>query len=130
MPYRPPLYGIKVGGFFFGAHRGVGVVRELSSILVWRNLGKLTASFSANFFSEFYLRSFRPCFSRASIIKAPRRNNEIGTSPAPRKNPKDPAKTGNFMGMRFACRKKSPKIPAAHKIGATISGPRIAGAKF
>ena len=33
------------------------------------------------------------------------------------------------MGMGFSSR-KSPKTPGAHKIGAAISGPRIAGGNF
>ena len=50
----------------------------------------------------------------------------------PQKKPKypTPTKTRNSMGMEvFSCRKNA-KIPGAHKIGAAISGPRIAGNKI
>ena len=40
-----------------------------------------------------------------------------------------PPKRKNFMGMGFLSRKNQ-KMPGAHKIGAAISGPRIAGGKF
>ena len=35
-------------------------------ILAWRILGKMPANVSANFFSKFVPRFFRPCFSRVS----------------------------------------------------------------
>ena len=53
--------------------------------------------------------------------------NKIGTSrPPPPKSP--PKKTRNFMGMELLLQKEQ-TIPGAHKIGAAISGPRIAGGR-
>ena len=53
--------------------------------------------------------------------------NKIGTSPPP---PKPPQKKGNFMEkMGFCCRKNA-FFPGVHKIGAPISGPRIADTNF
>ena len=40
-----------------------------------------------------------------------------------------PRKSGIYGHGGFSCR-KSHKIPGAHKIGAAMSGPRIAGEKF
>ena len=57
--------------------------------------------------------------------------NKISTStpPLPKKTRPPPPKTRNFMGMGF-CQQKEPKMPGAHKIGAAISGHRIAGRKI
>ena len=52
--------------------------------------------------------------------------NKIGTPPPP---PKTPAKKGEFYGHGFSCRKNA-FFPGVHKIGAPISGPRIADTNF
>ena len=49
--------------------------------------------------------------------------------PPPKKKPKyPPPKTRNFMDMAFSCRKSA--FFKAHKIGAAISGPRIADKNY
>ena len=77
------------------------------------------------------LENFR--FLVLSLVKKnPRAHrNKIGTPPTPNlKNPKyPPLKRGILWTWRFSCREKA-KIPGAHKIGAPISGPRIAGKTF
>ena len=47
--------------------------------------------------------------------------------PPPPKTP--PPKKGEFYGHRFPCRKNA-FFPGVHKIGAAISGPRIADTNF
>ena len=56
--------------------------------------------------------------------------NKIGTSPPP-PNPKypPPPKTRNFMDMAFPA-ERTQFFPGVHKIGAAISGPRIADTNF
>ena len=50
--------------------------------------------------------------------------------PPPPPNPKyPPPKTRNFMDMGFSCRTDA-FFPGVHKIGAAISGPRIADTNF
>ena len=52
--------------------------------------------------------------------------------PLPPKKPKispPPPKTRNFTDIAFSCRKNA-FFPGAHKIGAAISNPRIAGRNF
>ena len=44
-------------------------------------------------------------------------------------NPPPPPRGRNFMGMGVF-QQKEQKIPGAHKLGAAISGPRIAGGKI
>ena len=51
--------------------------------------------------------------------------NKIGTPPPP----KPPPKKEEFYGHRFSCRKNA-FFPGVHKIGAAISGPRIADTNF
>ena len=56
----------------------------------------------------------------------------VGSSKPPLpKNPKypPPLKRGILWAWRFSCRKNA-IFPGAHKIGATISGPRMAGQKI
>ena len=53
--------------------------------------------------------------------------NKIGTPPPPPPNPRP--KKGNFTDMVFPCRKNA-FFPGVHKIGAAISGPRIADTNF
>ena len=57
--------------------------------------------------------------------------NIIGTSPPPPSNPKSPPpQNEEFYGHGgFSCRKKA-FLPGVHKIGAAISGPRIADTNF
>ena len=58
--------------------------------------------------------------------------NKIGTSAPPFQKNHDPPpalKGGILWAWGFSSR-KSPKMPGAHKIGAAISGPRIAGGNF
>ena len=55
--------------------------------------------------------------------------NRIGTSTPPSKKAKNPPKGGILWAWGFSSRKNQ-KMPGAHKIGAAISGPRIAGANF
>ena len=66
------------------------------------------------------------------IILAPIKKNRhlIGTCPPPPppKRP-SPKKRGFLWAWRFSCRKRA-IFPGAHKIGAAISGPRIAGKNF
>ena len=53
--------------------------------------------------------------------------------PPQKKKPKyPPKKRGNLWAWRFSCRKKKKKtiFPGAHKVGAAISGPRVAGKTF
>ena len=59
--------------------------------------------------------------------KSPRHKNKIGTPPHPK--PKIPPKTRNFMDMEVSCGENA-EILGAHKIGAAISGPRIADKNF
>ena len=73
---------------------------------------------------------------RAAVIaillrKSPTYKNKIGTStPRPfQKKNQHPTKTRNFMGM-LVLQQKKPQMPGAHKIGAAISRPRIAGRKI
>ena len=64
--------------------------------------------------------------------KNPRaQKNKIGTSPPQNPKPKipPPKKTRNFMDMVFSCRTDA-FFPGVHKIGAAISGPRIADTNF
>ena len=76
-----------------------------------------------------------PLFVRYRVIivqKNPRvHKNKIGTSPPPPPaNPKyPPKKRGILWKWRFSCRKNA-EIEGAHKIGAAISGPRIAEKNF
>ena len=61
----------------------------------------------------------------SKIQKNPRAHkNKIGTPPPPKKKPK----TRNFMDMVFL--QKERIFPGVHKIGAAISGPRIADTNF
>ena len=55
--------------------------------------------------------------------------NKIGTSPPPPQKPKYPPPNEEFYGHGFSCRKNA-IFPRAHKIGAAISGPRIADTNF
>ena len=61
---------------------------------------------------------------------------KLAIPPPPLKKPTPPPpppKTRNFMGMGPATgvfQQKEPKMPGAHKIGAAVSGPRIAGGNF
>ena len=57
--------------------------------------------------------------------------NKIGTPPPPEKPqiPPPPLKRGILWTWRFSCRKNA-IFPGAHKIGAAISGPRIADKNF
>ena len=55
--------------------------------------------------------------------------SKIGTSTTPPPKNRNPPKTRNFMGMGVI-QQKERKIPDARKIGAAISGPRIAGGKI
>ena len=52
--------------------------------------------------------------------------NKIGTSTPLSKTATPPPQIKTFMGMGVFLQKE-PKMPSAHKIGAAISGPRIAG---
>ena len=62
-----------------------------------------------------------------SLQKNPRAHkNKIGTSPPPQKTPPQNAE---FYGHGFSCRKNA-FFPGVHKIGAAISGPRIADTNF
>ena len=54
-------------------------------------------------------------------------HNKIGTPPPQTENP--PPKTRILWTWRFSCR-KSAEILGVHKIGAAISGPRIADTNF
>ena len=66
--------------------------------------------------------------SLSTSQKNPRAHkNKIGTSPPNPKYP--PPKTRNFMDMVFSCRTDA-FFQASHKIGAAISGPRIADTNF
>ena len=61
-----------------------------------------------------------------TLQKNPRAHkNKIGTPPPP--NP--PPKKEEFYGHGFSCRKNA-LFPGVHKIGAAISGPRIADTNF
>ena len=61
------------------------------------------------------------------VQKNPRAHkNKIGTPPPP---PKPPPKKEEFYGHGFSCRKNA-FFPGVHKIGAAISGPRIADTNF
>ena len=60
-------------------------------------------------------------------IRAPHKN-KIGTPPPPPPKPPPPKKE-EFYGHRFSCRKNA-FFPGVHKIGAAISGPRIADTNF
>ena len=67
-----------------------------------------------------------------STQKDPRAHkNKIGTSPPPKKKNQipPPKKPGILWTWRFSCRKNT-EILGAHKIGAAISGPRIADKNF
>ena len=73
----------------------------------------------ALFFLDLFSSSFR---------KNPHAHKSFfGTSTPPSKKPNPPPKRRNFMGMGVFQQKRTPKLPAAHKIGTAISGPRIAG---
>ena len=64
----------------------------------------------------------------AKFQKNPRAHkNKIGTPPPPQNPP--PPKKGEFYGHGFSCRKNA-FFPRVHKIGAPISGPRIADTNF
>ena len=66
----------------------------------------------------------------ATIQKNPCAHKKIiGTSPPKKKPQIPPPKTRNFMDMAFSCRKNA-FFPGAHKIGAAISGPKIADKKI
>ena len=68
-----------------------------------------------------------PSKSPTKFQKSPRAHkNKIGTPPPP---PKTPPKKGEFYGHGFSCRKNA-FFPGVHKIGAPISGPRIADTNF
>ena len=57
--------------------------------------------------------------------------NKIGTSTPPPKKPKiPPPKKEEFYGHGGFPAERTKKMPGAHKIGAAISGPRIAGGNF
>ena len=63
------------------------------------------------------------------IQKNPRAHkNKIGTSPPQTKIPPPLLKRGIY-GQGFSCRKNA-IFPGVHKIGAAISGPRIADTNF
>ena len=49
-----------------------------------------------------------------------------GTPPPP----KTPPQNAEFYGHGFSCRRKNAFFPGVHKIGAAISGPRIADTNF
>ena len=69
---------------------------------------------------------FWTCFKQ----KNPRAHkNKISTSPAPQSKITPPLKRGILWTWRFCCRKNT-EILGAHKIGAAISGPRIADKNF
>ena len=72
-----------------------------------------------------------PDFRAPKIRKNPRAHkNKIGTSPPPPPSQNTPPpKTRNFMDMGFSCRENT-FFPGVHKIGAAISGPRIADTNF
>ena len=55
--------------------------------------------------------------------------NKIGTLPPPNPKPPPPPKTRNFMDMGFFLQRER-IFPGIHKIGAAISGPRIADKRF
>ena len=55
--------------------------------------------------------------------------NKIGTSPPPKPNSPPPPKTRNFMDMEVFLQKEG-IFPGVRKIGAAISGPRIADTNF
>ena len=55
--------------------------------------------------------------------------NKIGTSPPPPNPNYPPPKTRNFMDTGFFLQKER-IFPGVHKIGAAISGPRIADTNF
>ena len=75
---------------------------------------------------QFDCRSCLDCWSDV-IQKNPRAHkNKIGTPPPP---PNPPPKKGEFYGHGFSCRKNA-FFPGVHKIGAPISGPRIADTNF
>ena len=61
-------------------------------------------------------------------------SNKIRTSnppPPSQKNHEPPLRMRNFMGMGKTFQRKEPKKSlCAHKIGAAISGPRVAGGKI
>ena len=82
------------------------------------------------------LQSRQGCKFRCSLVafhqKNPRAHkNKIGTLPPPPQNPKNPPppKTRNFYGYGFSCRTDA-FFQASIKIGAAISGPRIADTNF
>ena len=54
--------------------------------------------------------------------------NKIGTPP-PKTQNTPPPQNEEFYGHRFSCRKNA-FFPGVHKIGAAISGPRIADTNF
>ena len=54
---------------------------------------------------------------------------ESAPPPPPKKNPKYPPKKAEFYGHGFFLQKER-IFPGVHKIGAAISGPRIADKKF
>ena len=71
---------------------------------------------------------FPDIFCTAILQKHPRAHkNKIGTPPPQTQNP--PLKQGILWTWRFSCRKKM-EILGVHKIGAAISGPRIADKNF
>ena len=56
--------------------------------------------------------------------------NKIGTSTPPSKKTQNPPLKGGILWAWGFSGRKNQKIPGAHKIGAAISGPRIAGGNF
>ena len=69
------------------------------------------------------------CIALAADQKNPRAHeNKIGTPPPKPKIP-PPPKRGILWTWRFSCRKNA-EILGVHKIGAAISGPRIADTNF
>ena len=67
---------------------------------------------------------------QGEIQKNPRAHkNKIGPPPPPKTQNTPPPQNEEFYGHRFSCRKNA-FFPGVHKIGAAISGPRIADTNF
>ena len=74
----------------------------------------------------FYAPTSPPPTTAVSQKNPRAHKNKIGTSPPP---PNPPPKKEEFYGHGFSCRKNA-FFPGVHKIGAAISGPRIADTNF
>ena len=68
-------------------------------------------------------------FSSALFQKNPRAHKNKSALPPPKKNPKYPPLKGGILWTWFFLQKER-IFPGAHKIGAAISGPRIADKNF